>query len=68
MIWLGYIVLLALGYGMIRDYPGGCGLLCEAWLCEGEYGQNSNWSVLKSIPRLWGAALECGETAVVAED
>lgn len=52
---------------MIMGYPGGYGYCVEAQFCGGRYGPNSN-SILKPISRPCDVALECGETAVVAED
>lgn len=53
---------------MIMDYPDGFSCCVEAQFGGGGYGQNSIRSTLKPTSRPCDGALECGETAVVAED
>lgn len=53
---------------MIMDYPDGYSYCVEAQFCGGGYGQSSIRSILKPISRPCDGALECGATAVTAED
>lgn len=48
--------------------PRWYGYCVEAQFCGGGFGLNSNRSIPKPISRPCAVALECGETAVVAQD